>query len=63
MTMSTPHQGEALVSTLRKAFEESDKPQADVTTFAEAVFSWRTIDVDLVWGFYDLPDEEMTPDE
>jgi len=63
MTMSTPHQSETLVSALRKAFEESDKPPADVTTFAEAVFSWRTIDADLVWVFYDLPNEEMTPDE
>lgn len=38
MMESTPQHDEFLTSLLGKGLEESDKPPADVTTFAEAVF-------------------------
>jgi hypothetical protein len=63
MTESTQPHDETFVSLLRKGLHESDIPPADVTTFAKAVFSWRTIDADLARISYERSNEEMMPDE
>ena len=63
MTESTPQHDEMLVSLIQQGLEGSDRPPADVTAFAKAVFSWRTIDAELAWVSYDLSSEEMSPDE
>ncbi len=44
---STQPQEQELVLLLQQGFDGSDKPPADVTAFAEAVFSWRAIDAEL----------------
>jgi hypothetical protein len=63
MTESTPQHDETLVSLIQQGLEKADRPPADVTAFAKAVFSWRTIDAELAWISYDVPNEEMSPDE
>jgi hypothetical protein len=52
-----------LVSLIQQGMQECDRPPADVTAFAKAVFSWRTIEAEVAWVSYDLPNEEMSPDE
>jgi hypothetical protein len=44
---STQPREQALFSLLQQGFDGSDKPPADVTAFAEAVFSWPAIDAEL----------------
>ena len=63
MTESTPQHEEMLVSLIQQGLEESDRPPADMTAFAKAVFSWRTIDAELAWVSYDVLNEDMSPDE
>ena len=60
-TTQPPEQ--AVVSLLQKGFYGSDKSPANVTAFAEAVFSWRTIDAELERISFDAHDQEMIPDE
>jgi hypothetical protein len=47
MTESSPQHDEILVSLIQEGLEGCDRPPADVTAFARAVFSWRTIDAEL----------------
>ena len=47
MMESTRPGEQELVLLPQQGFDGSDKPPADVTTFANTVFSWRTIDADL----------------
>jgi hypothetical protein len=63
MTESTLQHDEMLVSLIHQGLDEADRPPADVTAFAKAVFSWRTIEAELAWVSYNLPNEEMSPDE
>jgi len=60
---STPQIEETLVSLFQQGLEESDRPPADVIAFAQAVFAWRTIEEDLASVSYDVPNQEMSPDE
>jgi hypothetical protein len=57
MTESTPQHDQKLVSLIQH------RAPTDATAFAKAVFSWRTIDAELAWISYDLPNEETSPDE
>ena len=63
MTKSSPQHDEVLVSLIQQGLGGCDRPPADVTAFAKAVFSWRTIDAELAWVSYDHLNEEMSPDE
>jgi len=60
---STKSPEQALESLLQQGFYGSDRPLADVTAFAEAVFSWRTIDVELDRISSMCTNQEMIPDE
>jgi hypothetical protein len=57
MSESTNPQEERLISLLRRGLDESDKAPADVTEFAKAALSWRTIDADLAQLSYDSSEE------
>lgn len=63
MMESTKSPEQALGSLLQQGFHGSDRPPADVTAFAEAVFSWRTIDVELDRISSMCTNQEMIPDE
>jgi hypothetical protein len=47
MTESSPQHDEILVSLIQEGLEGFDRPPADVTAFATAVLSWRTVDAEL----------------
>ncbi|MET0697728.1 MAG: hypothetical protein ABWZ58_09910 [Acidimicrobiia bacterium] len=58
MTESTrPQEEERLLSLLRRGLDQSDASPADVTEFAKAALSWRTIDADLAQLSYDSIDD------
>ena len=60
MSEST-HKGEdKILSLLHRALDESDPVPTDVTDFARAAISWRTVDADLAQLSYDSS-EESTP--
>ena len=61
MMESTQPQEQALESLLQQGLDGSDKPPADVTAFAEAVFSWRSIDADWAESPLTRSNQEMTP--
>ena len=60
---STWPQEQAFVSLLQQGFDGSDKPPVNVTAFAEAVSSWRTIDAELDRISLTRTNQEMIPDE
>ncbi len=57
MSESTSQHEEKLLSQLRRGLDESDPTPADVTDFAKAALSWRTIDAELASLTYDSLDE------
>jgi len=63
VTESTQPREQTLVTLLHQGFDGSDRPPADVTAFAEAVFSWRTIDAELDRISSTRTNQEMIPDE
>ena len=60
MSESTPRSEDRLISLLRKGLDEADPVPMDVTDFAKAALSWRTIDAELAEIAYDSS-EETTP--
>ena len=54
------HQEDRLIALLQQGLAESDPVPTDVTEFAKAAFSWRTIDAELAQLSYDSS-EEPTP--
>ena len=60
---STWPQEQAFVSLLQQGFDGSDKLPVNVTAFAEAVSSWRTIDAELDRISLTRTNQEMIPDE
>ena len=61
MTESTrPQEEERLLSLLRRGLDQSDASPADVTEFAKAALSWRTIDADLAQLSYDSIDDSTS---
>ena len=57
MSDSANQQEESLLSLLRRGLAQSDPSPADVTEFAKAALSWRTIDADLAQLSYDSSEE------
>lgn len=51
---------ERLLSLLRRGLDQSDASPADVTEFAKAALSWRTIDADLAQLSYDSIDDSTS---
>ena len=61
MTESTrPQEEERLLSLLRRGLDQSDPSPADVTEFATAALSWRTIDADLAQLSFDSIDDSTS---
>lgn len=58
MSESTGQSQDRLMSILRRGIEESDPVPTDVTEFAKAALSWRTIDAELAEIAYDSSEEE-----
>lgn len=50
---------EKLLAKLREGLGESDAVPSDVTAFAKAAFTWRTIDAELAELDYDSIDEDL----
>lgn len=50
---------EGLLARLREGLAESDPVPQDVTSFAKAAFSWRTIEAELAELDYDSVDEDL----
>jgi hypothetical protein len=57
MTKPTEHDDDMIMSLLRQGLDQSDPVPPDVTDFATASFSWRTIDAELAQLSYDSTDE------
>jgi hypothetical protein len=57
MSESTSQHEEQLLSQLRRGLDESDPAPDDVTDFAKAALSWRTIDADLAQLTFDSVDD------
>ncbi|MGH8914477.1 MAG: hypothetical protein ACRDZM_08180 [Acidimicrobiia bacterium] len=57
MSESTDRTEERVISLLRKGIEEADPVPTDVTDFAKAALSWRTIDAELAQIAYDSNEE------
>lgn len=55
----TSREDEGLLARLRDGLAESDTVPSDVTSFAKAAFSWRTIDAELAELDYDSVDEDL----
>jgi hypothetical protein len=60
MTQPTDQEDEKVISLLRRGLGQSDPVPADVTDFARAAVSWRTIDAELAELSYDSSDEETS---
>jgi hypothetical protein len=57
MTEQANHEEERIMSLLRRGLDQSDPVPPDVTSFAKAALSWRTIDAELAQLSYDSTDE------
>lgn len=55
----TSREDEELLARLREGLAESDSVPDDVTAFAKAAFSWRTIDAELAELEFDSVDEDL----
>lgn len=55
----TSREDDGLLARLREGLTESDPVPSDVTSFAKAAFTWRSIDAELAELEYDSIDEEL----
>ena len=60
MSELTNREEESLLSLLRRGLDASDQAPADVTDFAKAALSWRSIDAELAQLSYDSSEESAT---
>ncbi len=60
MTMPTDREEEKIMALLRRGLDQTDPVPPDVTEFAKAALSWRTIEAELAMLSYDSSEERAT---
>jgi hypothetical protein len=62
MMESSPQHDEMLISLIQQGLDMR-QTAGGCDRFRQGGLSWRAIEAELAWVSYDLPNEEMSPDE